>query len=272
MEVTDEELFSSPRVVKSVTDCYFYHTMDLCDLGTVRGPWDLRNRLGDYLGGVPLANRRVLEIGTADGFISFEMERDRATVVSFEAETADSFSQLPFPDSLYTTNRRTWLGEINCFLESVKNAYWLAHRLYNSSARLYCGNVYNLPEALGQFDVVVVAQILVHLRDPIAALEQAARRCSDTLIITEGTADHAEPIMRLCGTLESGRPYAWFHLSRGLYRELLTMLGFEIVCITERRYICHYPGYESLIPLTTIVARRCGGTTCLTTENCCSNH
>jgi SAM-dependent methyltransferase len=248
--------FCSPRAVEGVGDCYFYHTMDLPDLGTVHGPWDLRNRLGDYLGGVPLANRRVLEIGTADGFISFEMERSGATIVSFEADTARCFSELPFPDSLYSTNRTAWLTNINKYLEASKNAYWLAHRLYKSSARLYCGDVYDLPEPLGLFDVVVVAQILVHLRDPIAGLEQAARRCSDTLIIAEGMVDHPEPIMRLCGTLESGRPYAWFHLSTDLYRQLLSMLGFEIVRITECQYSCHYPGYASSIPLTTIVARK----------------
>jgi hypothetical protein len=200
----------------------------------------------------------VLEVGTADGFLSFEMERSGAEVVSFEADTADSISQLPFRDSLYTTNHPAWLAETNAFLEANKNAYWLAHRLYRSSAHHYSGNVYDLPEGLGQFDVVVVAQILVHLRDPIAALEQAARRCSDTLIVTEGTVDYPEPIMRLCGTVESGVPYAWFHLSTSLYRQVLAMLGFEIVTISEDRYICNHPGYESLIPLTTLVARRKG--------------
>ena len=53
------------------------------------------------------------------------------------------------------------------------------------SARLYCGNVYNLPEALGQFDVVVVAQILVHLRDP----RLKGRREWGKAIICSGTQD-----------------------------------------------------------------------------------
>ena len=69
------ELYASPRNVQNLSDCFFYHTMELPGIGVVEGQWDLRGRLDDYLGGVPLVGRRVLDVGSASGFLSFEMEK-----------------------------------------------------------------------------------------------------------------------------------------------------------------------------------------------------
>jgi hypothetical protein len=48
---TDEGIFSRPRAIDGLEGCFFYHTMDLPELGLVQGIWDLRDRLRDYLGG-----------------------------------------------------------------------------------------------------------------------------------------------------------------------------------------------------------------------------
>ena len=58
--------------------------MELPGLGVKTGQWDLRPNIGQYLGDVDFRDRRVLEIGTANGFVCFELERRGARVVGFD--------------------------------------------------------------------------------------------------------------------------------------------------------------------------------------------
>ena len=67
--------FESPRDVRDVEDCYFYHTLDLPGIGTVEGQWDLRGRFDDYIGGVDLQDKTVLDVGAGNGFLTFEAEK-----------------------------------------------------------------------------------------------------------------------------------------------------------------------------------------------------
>jgi hypothetical protein len=56
-------------------DCFFYHTVDVPGFGCTEGQWDLRQSVEAYLGDVPFRSTRVLEIGPASGYLTFEMER-----------------------------------------------------------------------------------------------------------------------------------------------------------------------------------------------------
>src|SRR5436190_1282619 len=59
--VIDENIFATPRKVKDVADCYFYHTMELPGHGVIEGrDWDLRGRVDGYFGNVEFAGRRIL--------------------------------------------------------------------------------------------------------------------------------------------------------------------------------------------------------------------
>jgi len=51
--------------IPAIEDCRFYHAMDLPQLGFVQGAWDLRGRFDEYIGGVGLKDRSVLDVGTA---------------------------------------------------------------------------------------------------------------------------------------------------------------------------------------------------------------
>ena len=51
-------------------------------------------------------------------------------------------------------------------IDPLRNGYWLAHRLLNSRARVYYGDIYNIPDEIGQFDVVFLGMVLPHLREP----------------------------------------------------------------------------------------------------------
>jgi len=56
-------ILAQPRYVESPADCFFYHTMDLPDFGEVRGHWDLRGRFNEYIGGVDLTAKSVIDVG-----------------------------------------------------------------------------------------------------------------------------------------------------------------------------------------------------------------
>src|SRR5262249_7054365 len=80
-------------------DCYFYHTMEIPGHGLVEGEWDLRAAADAYLGGVDFRGRRVLEIGTASGFLCFTMERRGAEVVAFDLSPEHAPDLIPSPDT-----------------------------------------------------------------------------------------------------------------------------------------------------------------------------
>lgn len=245
------------RLVTDPATCNFYHSIDLPS-GSQEGQWDLRGRFGDYTAHVPFDGRTVLDVGTATGFLTFEAERRGATVTSFDAARADQTFELPISGSLFVDNHPAWLESAEAWLERMKNGYWLCHRELGSSADCVYGDVYELsPETAGVFDVVLVGQILVHLRDGLSALAAAASVCRETLVVTEGSFKDRAPVAALAGRAD--RPevgYAWYQYSHGWYREVLAILGFRDVKITTGRYICKEPSHESVIELSTVVANR----------------
>jgi SAM-dependent methyltransferase len=203
--------FTEPRAVQNPENCFFYHAMDLPGWGELKAEsyWELRGRFDDYTGQVDVRGKRFLEVGAASGFVSFEAERRGAEVVSFDMEHAEQRQFLPGHGADTEGTRRS--------LEQLKNAYWLAHAANRSKARAFYGDIYNLPDELGRFDIVFFGQILVHLRDPVGAIEQAARLCHDTLVITEGMASSLKPRMTFIGGLP-GTYDGWWLLSPKLYQ------------------------------------------------------
>jgi SAM-dependent methyltransferase len=226
--------------IPSIAACKFYHAMDLPQIGFVQGGWDLRGRFDDYIGGVDLRDRSVLDVGTASGFLSFEAERRGArSVTSF---TAASSSQL---------QRNPGLEANQADFEALLNSYRLAHHLLKSNAIPIFGDIYRLGDFAPKSDVVIVGQILVHLRDPFGALLQIAKCAADTLIIVEGMFDHPDPIAAYLG---GTAPIAWFHFSTKVYRQFLPKLGFEIISITPGKYRCVSLDKDEAV--WTLVARR----------------
>lgn len=230
---------ASDDTLRALSQCRFYHTMDLPELGTVTGDWDLRGRFDEYIGGVNLAGRSVLDVGTASGFLTFEAEKRGAKVTSFDADSPDRWQTVP-PANVDTA-----------YFHGMRNGYALAHRLIGSRAQTLYGNIYDLAALAEPHDVLIVAQILVHLRDPLLALEQAARTTRDTLVIVEGvleTGSDAPLALYLGGAMR------WWSLSIALYHQWLNAFGFKIDSTLTAYYPCDVAAYMPAI--TTIVARR----------------
>jgi SAM-dependent methyltransferase len=260
-------VFAEPRQVADLSDCFFYHTMTLPGFGEVRGHWDLRGRFDDYVGHVDVNGKSVIDIGTASGFLSFAAEQNGASeVVSFDMAHARQQNFLPFKDKLHYRDPAAWAEKHNVEVEQWKNAYWLCHRLLESRAKVFYGDIYNLPVELGQFDIAIVGSVLEHLSDPVTALASIARLVRETIIIvaplieSEGKSqqegfDSTEKIARFEGSAD--RPendFTWWTYSAGLYREVFKMLGFTLDRITSAQYRYHY--VDRLETRYTLVATR----------------
>ena len=229
--------YAEPRDVGSVDDCYFYHTMDVPGFGTIQGEWDLRGREHEYLGGVSLQGKRVLEMGTANGFLCFYMEKQGASVTAYDLSERDSWDIVPFsriPQEKFSKmvdDRRRVIGRLN-------NGFWLAHKAHRSKAKVIYGPVYAVPDALEPVDIVTFTSILLHVRDPFLALQTAAKHARETIIVTERIAEGRltlELLERSSGAYarflpapEACEPWeTWWSLTPEIIRRFVRVLGFE---------------------------------------------
>lgn len=216
--------YADPRPVHDIKSCYFYHRMDLPGIGVVGGDWDLRSTIEDYLAGFQFAGKRVLDVGAASGFPSFEMERRGAEVVSFDMAPDGRWDIVPLAgldvDAAVQYKRESWV--------SLTNAYWFAHAALHSEAKAAYGNIYDISEELGTFDVAFLGAVLLHLKDPFEALRSAARRTRDILIVTDMAYHTSGPQMEFVPT-RVGPPDTWWRLSEECVAQMLDVLGFDVV-------------------------------------------
>ena len=224
-----------PLRVGDPRECYFYHTIELPGLGVQDGGWDLRGRFSDYIGRVDLTEKRVLDVGAASGFLSFEAERHGAReVVSFDLDTADRQTLLPFAGSDYVEDHASWSRAQTAAFFTWKKGYWLSHRLLGSRARVVYGDVYSPPSGLGTFDVVILGAILEHLVDPLSALKAVARLTKDILVINTDFFDSDERLASFKGSVE--RPamsFIFWSYSIPLYHEYMAIMGFEPIVVRK---------------------------------------
>ena len=233
--MTEGNIFATPLKVEDAADCYFYHTMELPGHGVLEGrDWDLRAGVDEYLGKVDFAGQRVLEIGPASGFLTFEMEKRGADVASVELTEEYGWDFVPYP----AKKLQDVFGPRRIVMQQLKNSYWFSHAAHQSKAKVYYGDVYNLPDALGQFDIAVMAAVLLHCRDPLRIIEQCGR-IARLLIITDGF--HAElegaPVCRLVPAPDKFLWDTWWHFSTQFFTQFLGVMGFTATQIlTHQQY------------------------------------
>lgn len=259
--------YAAPIKVSGPDDgCNFYHWMDLPAFPsttayiTVPGVWDLRGRFSDYIGGVDIRGKSVLDVGTATGWISFEAERHGAAQV-VGLDMADDVKPQHVPYVTFVDRDRPQQEQpasIPRVPPSIRRAYWLCHSRYASSAKVVYGDVHKVGDHISGADIVIVGQILVHQRDPLNALWHCARAADDTLIIAEGSFESDTALMHFGGV--NGNYYSWFLLSSGMYIQYLKILGFEVRSITKNKYRCTHVDASPEMEVWTYVAKRVGPT------------
>ena len=239
-KVPDYSIYAIPKVVNDINDCYFYHTMDIPGYGCLEGEWDLRKSANKYLGGVNFGGKRVLEIGTASGFLCFYMENNGADVVAFDLSKEHSLDSVPYTR---IQNKMEEENSNRSMIERLNNSFWLSHAAYNSNAKAVYGSVYKIPENIGEFDISTFGCILLHLRDPFLALQNALKLTKETVIVTDvipkrfsfhlllsklGLSD-----MMFLPQFNKGEPkIGWWFLPPEIIKKFISVLGFEQIEVT----------------------------------------
>jgi tRNA (mo5U34)-methyltransferase len=157
---------------RSVEDVeLWYHTLELPGNGATSGWFDLRGVV-DALPWPDVAGKRCLDVGTYDGFYAFELERRGAQEVV--ATDIRDHRDWDFPARARAAAPQTLTalaGEKGLGFEVAREA--LCSRVEKQII-----NVYDLsPDTVGVFDVVVCGSLLLHLRDPVRALEAIRSVC-----------------------------------------------------------------------------------------------
>lgn len=234
-------IYAEPRAIASTEECFFYHTMDVPGYGTINGHWDLRPNLDNYLGHVNFKGKRVLEIGTANGFLCFHMEKLGAEVVAFDLSDEYMADVVPYARFDYKQGEK----DHQHMMRQLNNGYWFCHRALQSRAKVVYGNTYAIPKEIGPVDISTFCSILLHLRDPLFAMQNAARLTRETLIVTEPLwwwsrlltfftfSKHFGGFAIFVPQAKRADPKTtWWHLSPNVIQQFMAVLGFETSRIT----------------------------------------
>ncbi len=202
----------------------WYHTLDLGPGLLTPGWFDTRPLLERIPFPADLSGARCLDVATFDGFWAFTMEqRGAAEVVAIDLldERTWDWPVRARPEAHETIGKRKGRGE----------GFAMAREALGSSVERHDRSVYDLdPEVDGVFDFVYVGSLLLHLKDPVRALE-AVRSVTRGRMLLVDAIDLPLSLLRpnspMAGLDGVGRPWWWKPNRAGLVR-MVEAAGFDV--------------------------------------------
>jgi len=200
----------------------WYHTLDLGGGVITNGMFDHRPVVDKYLLPADLSGLRCLDVGTMDGFWAFEMERRGACEVV--ALDLDDPNQLDWPASLRDITVKT-------FDETKEQRFNLAKEALGSRVVRVLRSAYEIDTDLGLFDLIFSGDLLIHLKDPVTAVERMRRVCRGSAIIcnpvTRSRFNRRRPIAEFDGIDE----FQWWVFSEAGLARMIRAAGFSHVVV-----------------------------------------
>jgi len=202
----------------------WYHTLELAPGVVTPGWFDLRD-MPDKVGlPASLGGQRCLDVGTFDGFWAFAMERrGAAEVVATDVpDPAEWDWPVDAPAAAIAELRARHEGG---------TGFPIAREALASRVERIGRSIYALdPEVDGRFDLVYVGSLLLHLRDPVGALERVRAVCRGQVLVVDAIdlpLSLALP-RRPSATVDGlGRPWWWRPNRAGLVR-MVEAAGFTL--------------------------------------------
>lgn len=211
----------------------WYHTLELAPGVVTPGWFDHRPIVERIPIPASLSGARCLDVGTFNGFWAFEMERRGAREVV----------------AIDVLDPRRWdwpLSSAEATVEALAtraahgNGFEIARAALGSAVDRRDCSVYELDESLaGRFDFIYLGSLLLHLRDPVRALERVRAVCDGALVVVDAidlplTLRHPrQPVVRLDGR---GRPWWWYPNVAALAR-LVEAAGFQVLERPQRLFV-----------------------------------
>jgi tRNA (mo5U34)-methyltransferase len=203
----------------------WYHTLEVAPGVVTPGWFDLRP-IVDLMPWPEVRGKRCLDIGTYDGFLAFELERRGAAEVV--ATDIGSHEEWDWPPRIAEQG-----PAVQAELAGPEKGagFPVAKRLLGSSVERVTVSVYDIdPDELGHFDVIVCGSLLLHLRDPMRALERVRSVCRGAFLSAEqidlplAVLQPRRPALRLDGTSEL---FQWTIPNPTAHVRMLAAAGFE---------------------------------------------
>jgi tRNA (mo5U34)-methyltransferase len=221
-------------LAEAVEKLVWYHTIELPGGVTTPGFFDHRPLVPHY--GLPddLTGKRVLDVGTWDGFWAFEFERRGAEV------TAVDLDRLIDVDLPLATRQAV----IDANLDQRFGAgFEIARRALGSKVERITGSVYDLdPAVLGTFDLVHLADVSLHLERPLDAFRKIRSVTAGTAMIIDAIHPDldADPNRRLTEYRSGWTDVAWWTPSLNTLAQMILDAGFAEVRV-QRVYRLNPP-------------------------------
>jgi tRNA (mo5U34)-methyltransferase len=222
----------------------WYHTIEVAPGVVTPGIVDVRPVVSRVPIPASLAGKRCLDIGTWDGFWAFEMERRGA-----EVHAVDVPDPYRWDWPARARIRESYDGGKEN-LEQIKrngNGFPIVRELLGSTVERHEMTVYEIsPEALGTFDFVFVGSILLHLRDPVGALERI-RTVTGAEIVFNECVEYAlskllprTPMARL----DADDRVWWWQPNLAALQSMIEQAGFEVLDRGRPYFVPFGPRYE----------------------------
>ena len=216
----------------------WYHSIDLGDGVVTSGMVDTRGCVDRVPFPASLQGRRCLDVGTQNGFWAFEMER-RGAIEVIGIDLPDKAAR-DFPGASEPESRVEASGEDGGV---ARRGFELAKDALGSRATWRSLSVYDLEATeVGEFDLVFVGSLLLHLRDPVGALERIREVCRGELVVFDVIDPIRTVMTRRPSARLDGRRVWWWTPNWQALRRMIQSAGFEIV---ERGPIVFVPGGEA---------------------------
>lgn len=220
---------SDPLAVTSPKECSWYQAFDLPDGTHIRGRWDYRRNVDDYIGRLDYGGKRVVEIGPASGYLTRAMEQRGADVLCVDVSSDAAWDIVPRLDrdtAGYAEARKAGLPRL-------WKGWWLTRSIFNGTARMSYSGADALarvePEDYG-FDIALVGSVLQHFANPYVILSHLARLCP-VIVVTEQYMKRLDvsgrPICEFIPRSDSNDLGSWWQLSNRMVEQMMATLNFR---------------------------------------------
>ncbi len=212
------------EILKRITGVEWYHSIDLGYGVVTPGLFDHRPLLNQYHLPENFKDMRVLDVATYDGFWAFEFEkRGAAEVVAMDIKT---WNEIDIPPRIRAGASKEMLDK------ETGAGFNIARDILGSNVQRNIMNVYDLtPGWMGKFDMVFCSDLLLHLMNPMKALQNIHSVVSGSAYIIdvfspEFGEDESNSILRYVGGSER---MVWWRFGLGTLKKMIKDAGFTEV-------------------------------------------
>ena len=222
-------------ILHRVSEVEWYHSIDLGNGVVTPGLFDHRPFLSYYHLPENFKDMRVLDVATYDGFWAFEFERQGAAeVVAMDIGT---WKEIDIPPRIRAEASKEML------YKETGSGFNIARDILGSRVQRKIMNVYDLsPELMGKFDFVFCGDLLLHLMNPMKALQNIHSVVSGfayivDVFIPEYGEDDSNAILRYTGGTNK---MVWWRFGLGCLKKMIKDAGFtEVEVLSKFEFSLH---------------------------------